>query len=93
MDRHLHHRTTSPGSLCTNCLHAPECVQRKAANGRVLFCELHAVAEGPRTLMAVQSGLPQYHAAITGLCATCDHRTHCTLRNPERTVLHCDHFE
>ncbi|MBK9287886.1 MAG: hypothetical protein IPN38_09430 [Flavobacteriales bacterium] len=88
--------STAPGrSLCINCLNAPDCIQRIAARGHVQYCDLHAVADGPRTLMNGASGNGQQHAFVplAGLCNNCDHVHTCVLRKPGQVVLHCQHHD
>ncbi|MFT3886362.1 MAG: hypothetical protein QM724_13315 [Flavobacteriales bacterium] len=95
MDRQPLKSVPTQWSLCINCLNAPGCVQREAARGQVQYCDLHVVADGPRPRMTAaawqEQGPP--HAALIGLCSTCDHAFSCVLRKPGHMVTHCQHYE
>ncbi len=82
---------TSP-SLCTNCIYNGDCLYQRHALGPVLQCELHETIPSNVITIAkvpVEVVLPRANE----LCTTCDHRTYCALRSPDRIVLHCGHFE
>lgn len=95
----MHHQQTrnalSQASLCSNCVNAPDCVMRKAARTQVQYCDLHEVARPAHTVLngsAREEGRNVFVPAV-GLCSNCDHARTCTLRQPGRTVLHCQHYE
>ena len=96
MDDHAYNGTAVLSSLCTNCVHAPDCVLRIAARGRVQYCDLHAVADAPAKVPV--NGAPQHdlfspEAAAMGLCANCANLRSCVLRQPGHVVTHCQHYE
>lgn len=95
MDHEPHMSAISQGSLCTNCLNAPDCVLRIAAKGRVQYCDLHEVARAPLVPMNGAMGVPHQHAFVPlpGLCNNCDNVRTCVLREPGQVVLHCQHYE
>jgi hypothetical protein len=87
----LNKTNTSP-SLCTNCMYNGDCLYQRHAQRPVVHCELHKTITSNLITIAkapVEVVLPRANE----LCTTCDHRTYCVLRSPERIVLHCDHFE
>ena len=95
----MHHQqrqnALSQASLCTNCLNAPDCVMRKAARGQVQYCDLHEVACPLQAVLNGTAGTENRYAFVplAGLCSNCDHVRTCVLRQPDRTVLHCQHYE
>lgn len=86
------HKPTAGNSLCGNCMHQTNCIFRRQAVAPVVHCELHESIV-PRMNGTHQAWTPPTPTMATGLCATCDHRTHCTLRDPERMVMHCEQYE
>jgi len=84
-------RITGP-SLCMNCVHSGRCVFERTAAGPVQQCDEHQVPTPPAP--APPPMVPVKNAFVpTGLCVTCDHVATCTLRSPDRIVLHCEHYE
>lgn len=92
---HVHHKTMMPLrhaelALCINCVYSGHCVFERSSVTPVLQCAEHRAPRG-----AVREALSVHHAysAPTGLCITCDHEKGCSLRSPEKIVLHCEHYE
>lgn len=95
MDHKPHRNTVPQISLCTNCVNAPDCVQRVAAKGRVQYCDLHEVAR-PHYARLNGDAVAEHRNAfvpLSGLCNNCDNVRTCALRRPGQVVLHCQHFE
>lgn len=75
-----------------NCVHSGHCIFERTARTPVLHCAEHQVP------VTAGKALPPVSRVIdsfvpTGLCITCDHVKTCSLRSPERIVLHCEHYE
>lgn len=86
------HKIITTSSLCMNCVHGGDCLFQQKATKPILRCELHRTAE-PMAKASLDPSYMKPAPAALELCTTCDHRTYCALRGPERIVLHCDHFE
>ncbi|HPF90586.1 MAG: hypothetical protein KDB95_08340 [Flavobacteriales bacterium] len=79
-------------SLCLNCRYRHGCTYREQAKLPVLHCELHEFEVAPPNGV-VKKGPQQLIRTVSGICGTCDHRSYCALRDPERTITHCEHYE
>jgi len=73
-------------------MYSGDCLFQRQAPQPIQHCELHETIS-PKAVSTLNGASAKAATVPSGLCATCDHRTYCTLRSPERIVLHCDHFE
>ena len=79
-------------SLCLNCRHRMGCHHREQSKLPVMQCELHEFDAAPQNGAA--KVVPHRRSGQgAGICGTCDHRTYCALRDPERPITHCDQYE
>lgn len=90
-------RATDP-SLCMNCVHSGHCVFERTSPTPVMQCDEHRVCtvdveEVPAASDPERKVGTAPIFAPSGLCITCDHVATCTLRSPDRIVLHCAHYE
>ena len=85
-------KTHTLTALCANCLYHGDCTFEKQAKDPVLHCELHTLPSAPERPARTRPTVT--HAMVgPGLCGSCDHRDHCSLRVPDRIVLHCEHYQ
>ncbi|WKZ66792.1 MAG: hypothetical protein QY325_02445 [Flavobacteriales bacterium] len=80
-------------SLCMNCRYRGGCQFEHQAIRPMLHCEAHEAMGAAVNTVTGHVRIARTASAPYGLCTTCDHRAHCSLRSRERLVLQCDHFE
>jgi hypothetical protein len=83
--------------LCCVCTYKAECMYRGTPEQPKLCCELFDVdvqALSPHEDEAASAHFGGDSASDVkgGLCCNCEHRKHCTIREPEGNVWHCEEY-
>lgn len=69
--------------ICTNCLHASNCVYHQTSTKRIIQCELYELDHEITT----------EHQHAKGLCATCDSSPRCKLIGRKFGVWNCNEYK
>jgi len=95
--------TQTPMGLCDTCNNEASCFHH-ARRGPALFCEMFDDFVPPDTILAGRVAAPtsrQFSVNYAdeapvrqgGLCANCEHASHCGHAKAEGGVWHCEDYE
>lgn len=82
--------------LCSTCVHAESCCNRKAAGGDVMYCDMfddavQTSAEPTRPVIRAEA-VPNGSSAAKGLCGNCEYHGNCSYESP-RGVWYCEQYQ
>lgn len=79
-------------SLCTNCINSMDCSLKSNIDGRVSYCEEHAVVK-EQVLINNKREKEEILKTFSSLCQTCEHDTNCSLKDNRSIIIECEQYE